>query len=180
MMTEPPDDWNVHIPATVVAMWSAMIGGAAGGLIGGLGGGTVLPILIGSSVGLLASVVALAILTGLSFGVSVLLHTEFEDQPIGCPTSSQLSAGLGSLGGVIGALVLARMDYDSPASEPAGFMVCWSVTACLPVVITVVMVGITMRRAERQRALRRAPGYVVDDTVPNGGGSPDTARSDAP
>ncbi len=128
-------------------MWGAMLGGAIGASVGLFGGSWLVSSSLGFVAGFMCSVITVSGLLALSYIVSSMIGTEFEDMPIGCPTSSQLSGFLGGFAGAIGAVILAHFGASRLQARSGAFALCWSITAFLPVIMALIVVRLARYRA---------------------------------
>lgn len=124
-----------------------MLGGAMGATVGLFGGGFVMSTIIGFSAGFLCSVINASFLLAIAYVVASLLSADFDDIPIGCSTTSQLSGILGGVGGALGALALDHLEISYGQSRDAAFALCWSITSFLPILMTIIIVRLARFRA---------------------------------
>ena len=107
----------------------------------GVTGAPLLITAIGAAlVGFVASVIVNLLFMVLLHLTSMLTQIEFSETPIGCSASDTLSGTLGGLTGVIGALIMLALPLEHDATHPRTFFVCWSVSAVIPILGTLVLV----------------------------------------
>jgi hypothetical protein len=134
------DDTSIRrVMPNLVSLWSGMLGGAMGATAGRLSDTVEINALFGLLGGLIFSVLIYLPLMMVAQLVSLLvMRDEIDDQPIGCSSSDRLTAILGAAAGLVGAIIVTSTPERLTA--PRGFLVCWTVAALVPTVITFALI----------------------------------------
>ncbi len=132
---------------TLTSLWSAMLGGALGAAVGGSIGPMVCSAAFGLVGGFIFSVlVYLPLVGGMQAIALFVIGSDFEGQAIGCAASDRLSALLGAVAGAVGAVVVAALPDEYDLFAPESFVICWTVAAFVPIIISFALAMIARRK----------------------------------
>ena len=124
---------------TLVSLWSAMLGGAAGAMVGLTSMSLLWIPFLGFCGGFMCSVPLCLLTLGIGFTFSSMMGMDFDEAPVGCSSSSQMSGGLGGITGMVAAVFMAQIASVNQVSDPRTVAICWSVSTLVPVVLSIVL-----------------------------------------
>jgi hypothetical protein len=128
------DVFDQRVVPTLISLWSAMLGGAVGAYLGLLGGTYVVRGVIGLTIGLICSVPLNLLMMGFLYMSLAWMHSDMDETPLGCTTSSELSGLLGAATGLLAA-VLTPISAKPGGIAPRTFLICWTVSAWIPIIL---------------------------------------------
>lgn len=121
-----------------------MLGGAAGATIGRLSGSFICHSVIGFIAGWACSVLLNLVLMSVTEAMKLLTEgKELEGRPIGGATSEKLAGLMGGISGATGAVVVATLPTDVSLLDTRVSVVCWTVTAFIPIILILGLVHYT-------------------------------------